>query len=108
MPVTYRLLATVALVIGFGIFAGLYQPSETIALGDAAGRQFDNSAASAIAAQGIFASLSGLRMLVGLAVLAALIAIWWAPLRNWFAGGRRCARRPQLRAGGRGRSQGIL
>ncbi len=86
MRVTYRLVATAVLVIGFGIFAGLYQPSETIALGDAAGRQFDNSAASAIGAQGIFASLAGLRMLVALAVLAALIAIWWVPLKNWFAG----------------------
>jgi len=57
MRLAYRLAATAALVIGFGIFAGLYHPAETIALGDAAGRQFDNSAASAIEAQGIFASL---------------------------------------------------
>ena len=53
MRFAYRLAATAALVIGFGIFAGLYHPAETIALGDAAGRQFDNSAASAIGAQGI-------------------------------------------------------
>ena len=86
MRLAYRLAATAALVIGFGIFAGLYHPAETIALGDAAGRQFDNSAASAIGAQGIFASLSGLRMIITLAVLAALIAIWWAPIRKWFAG----------------------
>jgi hypothetical protein len=86
MPVKYRLVATVAIVIGFGIFAGLYQPTETIALGEAAGRQFDNSAASAIVPQGVFAYLAGLRALATLAVLAALVAIWWSPARRWLAG----------------------
>ena len=86
MPLKYRLITTVAVVIGFGLFAGLYQPTETIALGDAAGRQFDNSAASAVVAQGIFAYLSGLRALVTLAVLAVLVAIWLAPIRRWLSG----------------------
>jgi len=59
-------------------------PSQTILAGAVAGQQFENSNTSYLISQGSQHLISGLSGFVSLALLIALIIIWWKPFRNLF------------------------
>jgi hypothetical protein len=85
MTMVTRVFITAIIFVVVGLFAAFYQPTETIVLAEIAGHQFDNSDSSAILAQGGFGIVAAIRAGISLAMIALLLAIWWGPLKTWWA-----------------------
>jgi len=81
-----RAIATAAAVVLYGWINFLLHPVATIASADVAGQQFANTDASYVT------SMIGIRLFGNLGIpavvlLAAVVAIWWRPLRQWWVSG---------------------
>ena len=79
-----RAIATAAAVVLYGWINFLLHPVATIASADVAGQQFANTDASYVT------SMIGIRLFGNLGIpavvlLAVIVAIWWRPLRQWWA-----------------------
>src|ERR1051325_796064 len=79
-----RVIVTGLLVACWGLLNLILHSTGTIAAGYLAGMQFDNSDASAVAAQSMMPYVANLRISTGV-MLLILLAIWWMPLRGLFA-----------------------
>jgi hypothetical protein len=83
MSIVFRIIVSLILLTIFGAFAALYQSGETIALGEVAGHQFDNSDVAALGVQGVFSFSRFLRAWGFFIVVGALALIWWRPVWKW-------------------------
>ena len=75
-----RLLSTVAAFVVYGVAAAVYNPAATLVTGKVAGEQFQNSDASAMVVPLTFSAVNGVGGLLSLALVIALVAIWYRPV----------------------------
>lgn len=75
-----RLIRTIGVFIAYGIVIAFYNPLSMIVSGEEASHQFDNSDFSAISTQVTFNAINGLGGLMSLALIAALMIIWYQPI----------------------------
>lgn len=82
-----RIVFSILLLLLAGVLSLIIDAPATLALGQVAGRQFDASDASYLAIQGIFSGYRLIRTIIAVLLLAALISIWYRPLRDLFERG---------------------
>ena len=80
-----RGIATLVALIAYAVTTIIYAPPATLMSAREAGRQFENSDAAATTVQYALGALGGVNALLSLVLGLVLLAIWWVPVRRWFA-----------------------
>ena len=81
----FRIIATVVAFLVYGALRALYSPLSTLAAGQLAGKQFESNDTSAIVVHEGLSFISGFSGLLSLALLVALVAIWYQPVRRFLS-----------------------
>lgn len=78
-----RFVISAFAVVGYSMAMALYNPVATVVSAEVAGHQFDNSDTSYVATSVVFSALHGVAGYMTLALLVALVAIWFTPIKTF-------------------------
>lgn len=79
---TIRLILTAIIVVLSGWLSTIWESISTLALGSAAGLQFDSSNTSYLVANSVFGFIHSLGGFIWLVPIILLILVWWSYITN--------------------------